>query len=525
MVESGAVRLVDLFREAEGSRIVGDPTTSISFLSYRNDTVGPGHLFFCVPGFVSDGHEFAEDAIARGAAALCVERELPVVVPQVVVPSVRWVMGPVASVLYEQPSARLAAVGITGTNGKTTSAYLTAFLLDEQGRRAGVLGTVERRIGGARFPAGRTTPEAVDLQQDLALMVDAGDQAAVLEVSSHALDLGRVCGITFAAVAFTNLTQDHLDYHGDLETYFAAKSMLFLDPRFARNRPVAVINADDPFGRILAERLTPDRLLTFRVGDGPSSTEDRARPEPDLEARDLDLHAGGTLASLVVRGRAADAVRRNQGLPLSKEAIVRPLETPLPGRFNMANVVTALGLGIGLGLELEPMLESVSAFHGVPGRMERVDAGQPFAVLVDYAHTPDAITNVLQAARGFASGRIIALFGCGGDRDPLKRPEMARAAEERADVIVVTSDNPRSEDPRAIIDAIMPGFTHPEMVRVQPDRRAAIAESVRLALPGDVVLILGKGHETGQESQGVTVPFDDRLVAREVLEELAVGER
>ncbi len=476
-----------------------------------------------MPGFVHDGHDFAEEAIARGAAALCVERELPVVVPQVLVPSVRAAMGPVASVLYEQPSARLATVGITGTNGKTTTAFLTAFLLDDAGRRAGVLGTVERRIGGMRFSAGRTTPEAVDIQRDLALMVDAGDQAAVLEVSSHALDLRRADGITFAAVAFTNLTQDHLDYHGDLEGYFAAKSRLFLDPSFARNRPVAVIGVDDPFGCLLAERLTPDRLLTVSV-EGATHPECPPRPlGSDLEARDLDLGAAGTRGTLVLRGRAAAIARRIGGVPEDRAEIVGPFETRLPGRFNVANVLTSLGLGLALGLELEAMLEAVAAFSGVPGRMERVPGGDGFSVLVDYAHTPDAIANVLTTARGFTDGRVIAVFGCGGDRDPLKRPLMARAAEEGADLVIVTSDNPRSEDPRAIVEGIMSGFVHPDEVLVQVDRRLAIAEALRLARAGDVVMILGKGHETGQEAGGVTLPFDDRVVAREVLQQRARG--
>ena len=528
MVSSGAVRLVDLFREVEGSRIVGDPSLPVSFLSYSSASVGPGHLFFCVPGFKHDGHDFAADAVARGAAALCVERELPLDVTQVVVPSVRWAMGPAAAVLFEQPSARLATVGITGTNGKTTSAFLTARLLDDGGRRSGLLGTVERRIGGVSFPAGRTTPEAIDIQQDLALMVDAGDQAAVMEVSSHALDLGRAYGITFAAVAFTNLTQDHLDYHGDLETYFAAKSRLFLDPRFARNRPVAVINVDDPFGNLLAERLTPDRLLTvsLAVDGAPPGEEPVVSPavRVDLEARDLSLRADGSSGTLVLRGRGADSARRAQGSPCRDEEIVRAFQTALPGRFNVANVLISLGLGLALGLELDPMLETVAHFTGVPGRMERVPSSRPFEVLVDYAHTADAIENVLRTARGFTEGRVIAVFGCGGDRDPLKRPEMARAAEEGADLVVVTSDNPRSEDPRAIIHAVMTGFRHPEAVLVEVDRRRAIEQAVNQARAGDTVLILGKGHESGQESGGVVLPFDDRQVAAEVLQALPVGE-
>ena len=533
MVESGIVRLSHLFRDVPGFRIVGDPSTNVSYLSYRSSEAGPGHLFFCVPGFVRDGHDYAEEAVNRGAVALCVERELDQPVPQVVVPSVRWAMGPAASALYEHPSARLAVAGITGTNGKTTSAFLTAFLLDEAGRRAGLLGTVERRIGGVTFPAERTTPEAVDIQRDLALMVDAGDQAGVLEVSSHALELGRAAGVTFAAVAFTNLTQDHLDFHKTLDAYFAAKTRLFLDPLFARNRPVAVVNVGDPFGALLAERLTPDRLLTFAVTAEGGETDDRVTrgdgraggPSVDIELCRAAMDQRGSRGTLVLRGRAAAAVRRLQGRPVVKgEHLVREIETSLLGPFNLANVLTALGIGIGLGLDLDGMLDALPLFPGVPGRMERVEAGQPFSVVVDYAHTPDSVENVLRTARRVAAGRLIAVLGCGGDRDRGKRPKMGRAAEEGADVVILTSDNPRSEDPQAILADIVAGLQDPQRVEVEVDRRRAIARALRAATPGDMVLILGKGHETGQEFADRTIPFDDRRVARELLAELGPDE-
>ena len=496
MIESRHVRLIDLFAGVEVDRVVGDPDVEISSLSNRSDLACGGCLFFCVPGFVRDGHDFAPDALARGAAALCVERPLDLPATQIIVRSVREAMGPVASRFYGDPSARLIAVGITGTNGKTTSAHLTAHLLDDAGLRAGLMGTVERRVGGRALPAGRTTPEALDIQRAFSQMVDAGDRSVVMEVSSHALELGRVRGTTFRAVAFTNLTQDHLDFHHSLEAYFAAKSRLFFDRDFSCANPVAVINVDDPFGRELARRYPPERLITFSCAAAPTDW-----PEPHFEMREFEMDALGTRGKLVVRG------------PLGP--VVREVRTQLVGSFNVANTLTALGIGIGVGLELDGMLSALSSFPGVPGRMERVDAGQPFGVLVDYAHTPDSVCNVLATARGFTRGRIIAVLGCGGDRDRGKRPKMGRELEMRADLAVITSDNPRTEDPQAIIADMLSGLESPADALVEPDRRHAIRLAIQEARAGDVVLLLGKGHESGQEFADRTVPFDDRDVARQ----------
>ncbi|MBN1319375.1 MAG: UDP-N-acetylmuramoyl-L-alanyl-D-glutamate--2,6-diaminopimelate ligase [Thermoleophilia bacterium] len=535
MVESSPVRLCDLFAGVEGWRLAGAGDVDITSLCYRSDQAGPGSLFFCVSGFVRDGHDFAPDAVARGAAALCVERPLDLPVAQVVVPSVRTAMGPVGATFYGHPSSRLLTAGITGTNGKTTSAFLAAHLLDHAGLMSGLMGTVERRIGGRTLPAGRTTPEALDIQRDLALMVEAGDRAVVMEVSSHALDLGRAADIAFRAIAFTNLTQDHLDYHKTLEDYFAAKSRLFLEADFSSGRIVAVVNVDDPYGRELASRCPREYVMSFssvpEISDwGPA----------DLEMSDYQMDAGGTRGTLVVRGtaleraggRAAPAPGGADGPTASSPAgeavgaaprrdpgAERQLEvvTPLVGAFNVANTLTALGIGLGLGLDLDGMLAGLRSFRGVPGRMESVDAGQDFLVLVDYAHTPDSVRNVLCTARGITSGKLIAVVGCGGDRDRTKRPLMGREAESAADLVVVTSDNPRSEDPPAIIAEIVGGLERPEVVVVQPDRRLAIAEAFDQAGAGDVVMILGKGHESGQEFATETIPFDDRQVARELL--------
>ncbi len=520
MVESCRVRLSDLFADVDYRRPAGEGDPDIASLSYRSDQTEPGSLFFCVPGFVRDGHEFAAEAVAGGAVALCVERLLDQPVVQALVPSVRAVMGPVAAVFYGRPSSRLLTAGITGTNGKTTSAFLAAHLLDRAGLRSGLMGTVERRIGGQVFPAGRTTPEAVDIQRDLAHMVAAGDKAAVMEISSHALDLGRAKGIDFQVVAFTNLTQDHLDYHRSLEDYFAAKTRLFVDTEFAPDRTMAVINVDDPYGRRLAEQCARERVLSFSTR--PATT---ARAPAALEWSDYSMDIGGTRGTLVLRGNALERVRRQEDTdtPGAGAETRFGIDTRLVGAFNVANVLTAVGIGLALGLDLRAMLAALVDFKGVPGRMESVDIGQDFAVLVDYAHTPASVANVLETAREITRGRLIAVLGCGGDRDKTKRPLMGGEAEKAADLVVITSDNPRTEDPLAIIADITAGLNRPERAVIQPDRRQAIGAALRAARTGDVVVILGKGHESGQEFANETVPFDDRQVAREALLALRGG--
>jgi UDP-N-acetylmuramoyl-L-alanyl-D-glutamate--2,6-diaminopimelate ligase len=504
MIESTTVRLSDLFLEIGECRVVGDADVQVNSLCYRSGDCAAGSLFFCVPGFVRDGHEFAPAALASGAVALCVERPLDLPVTQVIVPSVRRAMGPVSSRFFGNPSGQLMTVGITGTNGKTTSAFLLAHLLDRAGFRAGLMGTVQRRVGGEVLPAGRTTPESFDIQRDLAEMVARGDKAVVMEVSSHALELGRVLGVAFQAIAFTNLTQDHLDFHGDLDSYFNAKSRLFRDEEFTKHVSTAVINIDDPYGRRLAEEYDSGPILTFALNPATAGAR-----EADLTLTDREMGPGGLRGKLVLRGNA---------LACGSGSDHRALNSPLVGAFNAANVLTALGIGLALGLDLDGMLTALADFDGVPGRMQTVDLGQDFAVVVDYAHTPDSVKNVLETARGFTKGRLIAVIGCGGDRDRGKRPLMGRTAEELADVVVVTSDNPRTEDPSVIIADILDGLESPKCAVVEPDRRAAIETAINAAGPGDVLMILGKGHESGQEFADRTVPFDDREVARAVLE-------
>jgi len=517
------VKLSVLFAGVETWQVIGSADTDIKALTYRSDQAGPGALFFCVPGHVRDGHDFASQAVAQGATALCVERPLDLPVAQVVVPSVRAVMGSVAAAFYGYPSRRLLTAGVTGTNGKTTSTFLVAHLCDCSGLRAGLIGTVERRIGGQSLPAGRTTPEAVDIQRDLAEMVAAGDQVAVMEVSSHALDQGRARGLDFRVVTFTNLTQDHLDYHVTMEAYFGAKSRLFLAPEFASAKPLAVLNLDDPFGRRLAIACGKERVLGFstRPLDERSTIEAEWTAPADLEWSDFEITPQGNRGALVLRGRALElaglSAERSRDRHRSRAEARFPVATRLVGSFNVANTLTALGVGLGLGLDFEKMLADLLSFSGVPGRMETVDEGQDFLVLVDYAHTPDSVRNVLVTARQLTRGRLLAVLGCGGDRDRTKRPLMGREGEKNADVLIVTSDNPRTEDPLGIINDILQGLSSPSGAVVEPDRRQAIATAISLAEPGDVVMILGKGHERGQEFAGFTLPFDDREVARETL--------
>jgi len=437
----------------------------IGDLAYDARAAGPGSLFFCVPGSRADGHDFAADAVANGAVALVVERPLDLDVPQLVVPDARRAMAPVADEFFGRPSEELQVAGVTGTNGKTTTAFLMYSIFAAAGRRPGLLGTIESRVGGERRPAIRTTPEAIDVQRALREMLDAGDRSCAMEATSHGSELGRLDGVRFSALVFTNLSQDHLDFHETMERYFEAKRRLFVE-----SRPPAAINIGNDWGRKLAADR-PD-ALTFGFAD------DAEIAPAELDGIDLKLR----------------------------------------GRFNAENALGALAASRLLGIEDEAIARGLEAVRGVPGRFESVVEGQPFEVIVDYSHKPEALESVLRTARDLATGRVICVFGCGGDRDRGKRPLMGRIASELADLAIVTSDNPRSEDPRAIIDEILVGVEGD--VEVEPDRAAAIERAISAADGGDVVLIAGKGHEQGQEFADRTIPFDDREVARDVLRRL-----
>jgi UDP-N-acetylmuramoyl-L-alanyl-D-glutamate--2,6-diaminopimelate ligase len=444
--------------------VVGRAPLDVADLAYDTRAITPGALFFCVRGANVDGHELAAQAVEAGAAALVVEHPVDAAVPQLVVDDSRAAMAVAADVFFDHPTRELDVVGVTGTNGKTTTAHLVYAILAAAGRRPGLLGTIEARLAGERRPVVRTTPEAIDLQRTFREMLDAGDRSCAMEASSHASELHRLDRVRLAALVFTNLTPDHLDFHGTMERYFDAKRRLFV----GAEPPPAAINLDDPWGRKLAAER-PD-ALTFAVDAAGA----RIRPAA-LDGIDLKLR----------------------------------------GRFNVSNALGALAAARLLGIDDDAAARGLEAVRGVPGRFESVDEGQPFEVIVDYSHTPDSLENALRAARDLAAGRVLCVFGCGGDRDREKRPLMGRIAAELADVAIVTTDNPRSEDPLAIIEEVLRG-TSGEL-EVEPERRAAIARAIEAAREGDVVLVAGRGAEPAQEVAGRKLPFDDRDVAREAL--------
>ncbi len=476
---SSRMRLDELVAGVQGARVVGDGAVDVVDLVYDSRKVEPGSLFFCVVGEKVDGHGFGPRVVEEGAAALVVERELTeLAVPQVVVPDSRAAMAPLAARFWGDPTAELRVVGVTGTNGKTTTAFLIREILQAADFRCGLLGTVKQVVGGVEREVVRTTPEAVELQASFRQMLDGGDEACAMEVSSHALALHRADAIHFEVALFTNLTQDHLDFHADMEDYFLAKRKLF-----ERGAKVAIVNVDDPYGRRLAGEF---ECLTFSAEGA----------EADYSAREVEFDALG--ASFRV-----GEVR---------------LRTALPGHFNVANALGAFAAAEAMGVGAEIAAAGLARAARVPGRFEPIDEGQGFAVLVDYAHTPDSLENVLGAARRLTEGRLIAVFGAGGDRDRDKRPKMGRVGSELSDLAVITSDNPRSEDPERIVAEVASGAAGAGEPEVVVDRRAAIALALGRARPGDTVVIAGKGHEQGQEfEEGRKIPFDDREVAREEL--------
>jgi len=480
------VELEALIRALAPSEVTGARPVEIGDLAYDTRKVTGGALFFCVPGQRVDGHDLAWEAIERGAAALVVERELDVSIPQLVVPDARAAMALAADAFFGEPTKELELAGATGTNGKTTTAFLLHSMLDAAGRRPGLVGTVEWIVGGEQRGAPFTTPEAIDLQRLFREMVDAGDRSGAVEASSHGAALRRLDRVRFDALVFTNLSQDHLDLHGTMEEYFQAKRRLFTGVQ----PPPAAVNVGDEWGQRLAGGLAASHrapVITFGLDEGAE-----IRPE-GLEA---------TAQGSSFRAAGID------------------VETPLRGLFNVENVLGAVAAGLLLDLDEDAIAEGIARVEEVPGRFQAIDEGQPFAVLVDFAHTPDSLETVLRSARELGDGRVIVVFGAGGDRDRGKRPLMGKVASERADLAIVTSDNPRSEDPLAIIQDILQG-TGLE-VEIDPDRRTAIHRAISLAEPGDVVVIAGKGHEQGQEIAGVVEPFDDRDVAREALALLAL---
>jgi UDP-N-acetylmuramoyl-L-alanyl-D-glutamate--2,6-diaminopimelate ligase len=482
LVPDGPRLLAELVVAFPQHELRGDASVGVSDAVMAVADVRRGALFACVRGSRTDGHDLAAGAVARGAAALLVERWLDLPVPQVRVANVRAAIGPVVAELFARPADRLTVIGVTGTNGKTTTTYLLESVFHAAGMRPGVIGTTGVRVDGVVTPFPRTTPEAPDLQRLLARMVDEDVRAVAMEVSSHGLDQHRVDGTRFGCAVFTNLSQDHLDYHASMEAYLAAKARLFTPTMSA----MGVVNADSPEGRTIASPDLP--TITYGID-----------ADADVRATDVVPGATGT------RFRVGDVV----------------IETRLRGRFNVENCLASFAAARAVGIDDRSAADGIRALRGVPGRLEAVEAGQDFLVIVDYAHTPDGIRNVLRAVRPLAPGRVIIVFGCGGDRDRAKRPRMGEAATSMADLSIVTSDNPRGEDPLVIIRQIEPGArAGGNAFEIEPDRHAAIARAMGLARPGDVVVIAGKGHETGQEFADRTVPFDDREVAAGVLRSL-----
>ena len=483
-----------------------DLGVELTDLAYRADDVSAGSLFFCVRGFTADGHDFAQQAVAGGAAALVCDRTLGLGVPELLVEDVRTAMPLLATSFFGNPTRELDLVGITGTNGKTTTAFLVREILERAGRQTGLLGTVHSVVGGTVEEVVRTTPESIDLQRTFRRMVDAGDRACVMEVSSHALELRRVDGSHFDCAVFTNLTQDHLDFHESLEEYFGAKRRLFVGHSTTTPR-VPVVNADDSWGLRLLEELA--------AAGHPNAVTFGLEGDADFRAEGIELRADGSRFTCKSGKKTVDAT------------------LPLPGLFNIYNALGAVAAASVLGVARETALAAIAEAGRVPGRFEPIDEGQQFTVLVDYAHTPDSLASVLETARELLKqagrGRLLCVFGAGGDRDRDKRPLMGEAARRLADHVIVTSDNPRSEDPDAIIAAIVEGATRiaeqeslASTLEIEPDRRAAIARALALAEPDDIVMIAGKGHEQGQEFEGGRkIPFDDRDVAREELRALA----
>jgi UDP-N-acetylmuramoyl-L-alanyl-D-glutamate--2,6-diaminopimelate ligase len=474
------VRLRSLLRDAglqDASVRLGadgdDPDPEIQAITMDSRAAGPGTLFACVPGAQADGHDFGAAAVTLGAVALVVERALDVRVPQVVVPSTRAALGPLADALNGHPSSGMRVIGVTGTNGKTTTVALLAGIFEAHGWRTGTLGTLTQV---------RTTPEAPELQGRLAQLRGAGTDAVAMEVSSHALAQHRTDAIHFAAGVLTNVTQDHLDFHRTMDAYFEAKASLFTPGRVG----VAVVNRDDPWGRRLIDRLGGSTVPTVTYGVDDIS--------------DVQLGPGGSQ----FRWAGHD------------------VRLPLAGRFNITNAVAAATTAKALGVTPATIAAGLSAAGQVPGRFEAVDAGQPFTAIVDYAHTPDGLATALRAAREITSGRLLVVFGAGGDRDRDKRPLMGEVTAAQADLAIVTSDNPRHEDPQAIIDQVVAGVAAPNRDRLsmQVDRREAIRMAVMIAAPGDVVVIAGKGHETGQDFGDRVEPFDDVEETRSALERL-----
>jgi UDP-N-acetylmuramoyl-L-alanyl-D-glutamate--2,6-diaminopimelate ligase len=486
------ITLRELVKDLRPVRVEGSLDREVAGIVYDSRRVTPGMVFVALPGQNVDGHQFIAEAISRGAVAVVCEHNgySAPRAAKIIVTDARAALARLAAAYHQHPSARLKVIGVTGTNGKTTVAFMVKHILEAAGMKCGLIGTVRYEIGERVIPAQRTTPESLEVQQLMAQMLRAGCQACVMEVSSHALDQQRVLGVEFDAALFTNLTQDHLDWHGSMENYYAAKEKLFRSTGSSKKQ-AAVINIDDAYGGRLARQCDFAVNLTYGLSESAQ-----------LRATGVELGPDGSRFRVEWAEGALD------------------LRLPLIGRYNIYNALAAIGAGLALHVEPAVIRDALHHMALVPGRLERVACGQPFGVFVDYAHTDDALHNVLQTLKEITPGRLLLAFGCGGSRDKGKRAKMGRVAAEQATFTMITSDNPRRESPAAIAAQIEEGYRtwRADGYGVELDRRRAIEELLRQAQPGDTVLIAGKGHETYQEFQDTVVPFDDRVHAREVLE-------
>lgn len=481
------MKLSRLLRDVNGGDLCGKPEREITGICSDSRRVGQGSLFVAIPGFQSDGHQYIRQAMEQGACAVVAQHAPDCPVPEgvtlILVDDARRALAQLAAEWYDHPERQLRLVGVTGTNGKTTTTWLIRHILEQRGHKCGLIGTNGSIVDGPLRPAERTTPEAPELYGLLREMADAGCEYAAMEVSSHSLVLERVHGLHFAAAAFTNLTQDHLDFHKDMEHYFQAKALLF------QRCDTAVLNLDDDWGLRLAERVSCPRL-----------TYSAKRLEADLIAKNIRLLPDQVQAVLV---RDNDIAR---------------MRLNIPGMFSVYNGLTAIGCCLALGLTLEESAQALQSAQGICGRAEIVPTGRDFTVMIDYSHTPDSMENILRTVRGYARGRVVGLFGAGGDRDHAKRPIMGRIAGELCDLCVVTSDNPRSEEPEAIIRDILQGMSPKYKYKVIPDRREAIAWCIKNARKDDIIVLMGKGQETYQEIRGVKHHLDEREEVRRALE-------
>lgn len=481
------MKLSRLLRDVNGGDLCGKPEREITGICSDSRRVGQGSLFVAIPGFQSDGHQYIRQAMEQGACAVVAQHAPDCPVPEgvtlILVDDARRALAQLAAEWYDHPERQLRLIGVTGTNGKTTTTWLIRHILEQRGHKCGLIGTNGSIVDGPLRPAERTTPEAPELYGLLREMADAGCEYAAMEVSSHSLVLERVHGLHFAAAAFTNLTQDHLDFHKDMEHYFQAKALLF------QRCDTAVLNLDDDWGLRLAERVSCPRL-----------TYSAKRLEADLIAKNIRLLPDQVQAVLV---RDNDIAR---------------MRLNIPGMFSVYNGLTAIGCCLALGLTLEESAQALQSAQGICGRAEIVPTGRDFTVMIDYSHTPDSMENILRTVRGYAKGRVVGLFGAGGDRDHAKRPIMGRIAGELCDLCVVTSDNPRSEEPEAIIRDILQGMSQKHKYKVIPDRREAIAWCIKNTRKDDIIVLMGKGQETYQEIRGVKHHLDEREEVRRALE-------